>query len=430
MPPSTLIALGFLPVLALCPAVCADPPGASRRLAAAADVASGGGTMQGFAGAPPWSVQTPALAIDSRTVLRAAFGRIYAVSVNTGVIRVIDPDTWAVVRAFDLGLRAEPLDIAVVSPRIAYVTRRSATRLLRLDLLTGLTSDAADLSPFADTDGVPDMAMMAMDQGRIFVQIQRWSNDVYMFIPPAYLAVVDAHTGALIDADPARPGVQAIPLQGAAPKFKMQVVPQTRRLFVGATGGWWDAGGVEMIDLDTLTSLGLVVSEWDGMTGADLGAFVMVSPTRGYLTFTTDFALSTHLHAFTVAGGVEPIPEYFVTLDYFAPTLVHDPVSGLLFVPDGNRIAPGVQVFDAATGARLTTSPLPTGGPPTDLLLHGAGCGVAGDFGGDGQVDGADIQAIVNCLVSVQPCICSDLNGDGVVNRPDAALLAMLLVGG
>ena len=63
-----------------------------------------------------------------------------------------------------------------------------------------------------------------------------------------------------------------------APKHKMQVVPETRRLFVSANGVFWDEGSLEMIDLDTLRSLELFLREADGTLGVDLLAFVLVTP--------------------------------------------------------------------------------------------------------------------------------------------------------
>jgi hypothetical protein len=151
----------------------------------------------------------------------------------------------------------------------------------------------------------------------------------------------------------------------------MQIAPGTRRLFVSATGGFFDAGGIEVIDLDGLRSLGLVIREADGFTGADLGAFVMVTAQRGFLVYSTDLDLSSHLKPFSLSGGVEPGPELHVSVGYFVPALAHDARTRTLFVPDGVFGRQGVLLFDADSGDRLTTEPLPTQGPPTDLLLRG-----------------------------------------------------------
>jgi hypothetical protein len=273
------------------------------------------------------------------------------------------------VRVFELGAESEPEDIAVASPTAAWITLRRATSLLRLDLRTGATAEVVDLSPFADGDGIPDLGAMIVHEGRLFVQIRRMNEDAPGGLaPPGYLAVVDLVSEQLVDVDPETAGVQAIELEGTAPKSRMQIVGQTRQLFVSATGGFFDAGGIEVIDLDTLRTTGLVVREADGQTGADLGAFVMTTPERGYLVYSTDLDLSSHLKPFSLSGGVEPGPEMHVSVGYFVPTLVHDASTGFLFVPDGAFGRQGVLVFDTATNDLLTAVPRATAGPPTDLI--------------------------------------------------------------
>ena len=142
----------------------------------------------------------------------------------------------------------------------------------------------------------------------------------------------------------------------------MQRVPGANRLLVSATGAFHDNGGFELIDLDALVSLGLVVREQEE-AGADAGAFTMVDAQRGWLVFSTDLLLSSHLHAFTLTGGMDP-SEADVSLDYFAPHLVYHAASNTLFWPEPD----GVQPFDATTGAPRA-GPTPLDGLPTDLEL-------------------------------------------------------------
>jgi hypothetical protein len=318
----------------------------------------------------PWPSHRRAWPADPHLGLRYSRGQLLAFSRSAGTVRVISARSWRVRRELSLGAESEIEDIAVVGARTAYVTRRRATQLLRLDLLTGDATQVVDLSGFADDDGIPDLGAMTLHEGRLFVQIRRANEDAQGgLMPPAYLAVVDVATEQLIDVDPVTPGTQAITLQGTAPKHRMQIVPESRRLFVSATGGFFDEGGIEMIDLDSLRSLGLVVREADGLTGADLGPFIMVTPDQGYLVFSTDLILSSHLQRFSLAGGVETGPQLNVSVDYAVPALEFDAQSGSLFVPDGAFGRRGVHVFDAATGERRTSEPIATNGSPTDILL-------------------------------------------------------------
>jgi hypothetical protein len=182
---------------------------------------------------------------------------------------------------------------------------------------------------------------------------------------------MDLASEQLIDVDPAREGLQAIELVGTFPKMKMQVVEQTQKLFVSATGAFFDAGGIEVIDLGNLRSDGLAIREADDLTGADLGAFVMVSPERGFLVYSTDLLLSSHLHQFSLTGGVDQ-RELAVDLNYFSPAIEFDPGTNTVFFPVGGMLDRGLLAFDATTGTPLSDSLIPTSGPPTDLALVSA----------------------------------------------------------
>lgn len=345
-----------------------DPAVTDGLVVAWNDNSDGTGSTGAMSLTSPWAFQTPTVTVGRAAVVRSFEGRVYVVEPEDGTITVIDADTWTPVRAYALGADSAPQDIAVVSADRAYVTRSSATHLLRLHLDTGTTDEVVDLAGFADADGVPDMAMMATHECRLFVQLRRHNDQAVGFVRPALLAVVDMASEQLIDVDATMPGTQAIELEGTAPKLKMQVIPQTRRLFVSATGESFDDGGLEMIDLDALRSLGLVVRESDNEVGVDLGAFVMVGPDRGYLTFTTDLVASSHLRSFTLAGGPAPGPDLHTVVGYIAQALAFDPANNHLFLPEPD----GVHVFDTLSDARLTTHPVAVSGVPTDLELLGA----------------------------------------------------------
>jgi hypothetical protein len=179
--------------------------------------------------------------------------------------------------------------------------------------------------------------------------------------------VVDIASEEFVDADPIQAGTQAIALLGTYPKYKMSVLRDTRRLYISASGAFFDDGGLEEVDLDALASLGLVIAEADGNTASDLGSFVMVALDRGFLVSSTDFAPSSHLARFSLAGGVMQ-EELWVTVPYRAPSMVYDPQSDTIFVPDGG-FANGVWVFGADAGEGLGRGPIPLGGPATDVEL-------------------------------------------------------------
>ncbi len=343
---------------------------AEARLLTAVDDAQGGrGQLRAFLAKPGFEPRGGGVPVGNGAILREAFGRVFALSRVSGTLTVLDSRRGSR-RVYSLGLNSEPVDIAVVSPGTAYITLWRGTGILRLDLRTGVLEEAVDLSGFADADGSPEPGMMIVEGGRLFVQIRRYHEDApFGIAAPAYLAVVDLATEELLDTDAAAPGVQAIELQGTAPKHRMQVVEESRRLYVSATGAFFDEGGIEAIDLDTLRSEGLVIREVDGLTGADLGAFILTTPEQGFLVYSTDLDLSSHLKAFTLEGGVEEGPELHVSVGYFVPSMEADMERRTLFVPDGGFGRNGIFLFDAQSGAPRRQDRISLRGPPSDILL-------------------------------------------------------------
>jgi len=411
--------------LAILSSLGATVAAAERRVAVAWDDEAGR-ALRALEVRPPFAFVTPTLRGGRDASLRfhrpaSGPGSLFVVSRAAGTVERVDPRSFTVLRTYSLGAGSEPVDIALAGADRAYVTRARASRLLRLDLDTGATAETVDLGPFSDPDGVPDLGLMEVHQGRLFIQVRRIHVDFPGGVAPPYLAVVDLATEELVDADPERPGTQAIALQGTFPKQRMQVLEASRRLLVSATGGSQDAGGLEVVDLDTLRSRGLLIREADGRTGADLGAFVVTGPEGGFLVYTTDFDLSSHLARFTLEGEVEPPPELHVTVGYFMPSLVHEPTADLLFVPEGAFDQEGVLVFDARTGERRSPLPSRVGGRPTDtgVAIYRLRTPLRGDCNGDGEVVGSVTDAVFLLQYGftggkAPPCAAAcDANGDG-----------------
>lgn len=328
------------------------------------DPVSGKGALAAMDVAAPFGFLTDAVETGRNVVLHQRGSRLYAVSKTDDTLTVVDQRRWEVVRTYSLPAGSSPEDVAVVAGEVAWITRTNAARLLRLDLRTGETREGVDLSVFGDGLGAPDLKRMASYENRLFVQVRRLDeNEPGAFLRPALLAVVDPRREEVVDVDPLRSGVQAIALAGTPPEMRMQVVK--RELFVSAIGTFHDEGGLEAVDLKALVSKGLVVREADAHVGAQLGAFVLVRPRRGFLTFSTDLTLSSHLVQFDFDGYVGG--QLHVSVDYFAPALAHDR-GGVVFSPDGTFGATGVRAFDDETGAALTAAVIPTSGAPTDLL--------------------------------------------------------------
>ena len=300
---------GLSLIVALSSVAATDTASAARRLAVAwEDSASGTGMIQALAVEAPWEYASEPLEVGSNPILRFAEQRLFVLSPTDDSLQIVDSEHWMVERTYALPAGTAPTDVALIDALTAYISPDKSNQLLRLDLDSGDVTPYVDLSPLFDRDVMTDLGTMIVHGDRLFVQIQRATSSTPGDPDLAgSLAVIDLTTGELIDADPVVPGIQPIELQGTGPKFKMQVVPSTDELFVSATGAFFDNGGIEVINLNTLASQGLVIAEADGNTAADLSAFVMVTPDDGFLTFSTDFATSSHLHQFSRVAGVDPV---------------------------------------------------------------------------------------------------------------------------
>jgi hypothetical protein len=315
----------------------------------------------------PWPVAADLEPVGSDPVVRTWGNRIYVVNrLYSDNIQVIEPDPeFATVLEFSVGPGSNPQDIVFVNASRAYVSRYESTWLYEVNPATGAVTDSVDLSPFADVDGLPEMARMALCRGRLFVQIQRIDRTTWTPLLPSYLAVVDVATNALVDADPSLPGVQGIPLRASNPNGQMQADEKAGGVYVGETGAYLSLdGGVEKIDARNLVSDGWVVTE--AALGGDLGAFAL-GKARGFAAVSSDWFYSTRLVSFGPDTGTFLASHY--TTSGYVPDIELDTATAQLFLADRKITAPGVHVFDEATGTRLTTSPRNTGLPPADLAL-------------------------------------------------------------
>ena len=139
----------------------------SRVVIAWDDSVAGTSYVAAISTSPPFDVVTPNLEVGGDGLVRAAFGKVLHVSRASGVVSMIDPDTWTVEDSFELGPASQPRDIAVIDSRTAYVTRRNESALLRLNLETGMAVEAVDLSPLGVSGGDPAMETMLVHAGRL-----------------------------------------------------------------------------------------------------------------------------------------------------------------------------------------------------------------------------------------------------------------------
>lgn len=308
--------------------------------------------------------------IHSDAVVRVYEGLVYVVNrFGADNIQVLDPARgFALVKQFSVGNGADPHDIVVVAANKAYVTRYNETGVWVVDPTTGAHTGTIDFSPFADADGTPEIDQMALDGGRLFVTLGRLDRNNPLWPPagPGAVAVVDADADTLLDADAVTPGVQPIVLAGGDPYSTLQLDPAAGNLYVACVGAWGASdAGVEWVDPATMTAAGTLLS--GASAGGDITDVEIVTATRGY-AIVTDASYATSLIAFDPSSGavVDTVyaPGTFSLQDAEATA-----TTGELYVTDRSTTAPGIRIYNAVTGAAITTTPLDVGLPPFNIAF-------------------------------------------------------------
>ena len=321
---------------------------------------------------PMWDVETGLAPIHSDAIARVYDGLVYVVNrLYADNIQVLDPlQGFATVRQFSVGPGTNPKDIAFLSPTRAYVSRYETPWLLEIDPYAGAIVDSIDLSVFSDGDGLPESATMAVVGDYLYISIQRIDRDYYWQpVAPSWLAVIDTRTNTLVDVDAGAPGTQGIELTSTNPYTDILLGDDGTTLYVGESGGWTALdGGIEAIDTTTLTALGHIITEAE--LGGNLEDFTLPLGGRAHAAISV---LSPSAEAFCVAfdwDAGELLETVWRPGEWSVPDVELHAGTGQLFVADRTYAAPGVRVFDAATGSQLAGL-LGVVLPPHDLVLLG-----------------------------------------------------------
>ncbi|MCC7261059.1 MAG: hypothetical protein IT369_00920 [Candidatus Latescibacteria bacterium] len=308
------------------------------------------------------------LTIHSDAVVRYHAGRIYVVNrLGQDNILVLDPaNPGTPLLQFSVGNGSNPQDIEFASEQKAYVSRNNSAALLVVDPRTGEFLREIDLSAFADADGLPEQAEMALVGNRLYLACQRLDRDAGWVSSESVLVAVDVTTDQVVDWDPAQDGVQALRLQSVNPG---NLIAIGSRLFVAQTGQYGVAdGGVEVVDLDKGLSLGLVLGE--AALEGDLTALALVSAVKGYAVVSgADFSNSVRPVDLATGQAGAPLAGHS---GGYTPDLKID--GNRLIVADRGTFSDpsraGLLIYDAATGA-LVAGPLDVGLPPAGIAVLG-----------------------------------------------------------
>ncbi|MDY0109536.1 MAG: hypothetical protein RBT60_06320 [Candidatus Krumholzibacteria bacterium] len=321
-------------------------------------------TVGRLALAAPWSF-TP----DLQPVYKDAIGvwheeRVYIVNrAGADNVQVLDPvQDFATVCQFSLGPDRGLKHIAFVGDGTAYVSCYDTPELLHIDPVSGAILHVISTALFADADGRPETSWLVVGGQRLFVVCERLDrNNWYAPMGDSYLLALDLVTRAWIDCNPSQPGVQGILLSASNPYC--EPVREGDRLLIGCAGNYTVAdGGVDVVDLGSLRSLGLEVTE--AQLGGDVVDLAAGAGGRRHAVVSSA-TFATSLKAYTPGGSVSLLHQ---SNGYHHADIAYD--GGFqVFVADRRTGQTGIRVFDAVSGAQLTAAPVATGLPPAFIVL-------------------------------------------------------------
>lgn len=353
-------------LLALALVVLASPVLAAETKAFAVCTDFSTGTL-GVADLATRTVTPDVADIGSDAVARWYQGLLYVVNRFGGDnIQVIDPSAgYATLRQFSVGNGSNPQDIAFVSPTKAYVSRYGSASIAIVNPATGGSLGSISLAPFADSDGLPEMARMVRVGRWLFVACQRLTG--FQPTNPSVIAVVDTQADTVFDVDPATPGVQAIPLTLRNPVTTFEFDRARTRLLIGCVGaiGALD-GGIEAIDPVGLADLGPVTTET--ALGGDVSDLALRDASHAYAIVSS--GSDNVLRSWNLATGDTIGTLFHVGGGFSLPDMELDD-RGELYVCWNDPVTPGLVVFDDATDLKVA-GPLSTGLPPVAVTFDHA----------------------------------------------------------
>ena len=293
-------------------------------------------------------------------------GLVYIVNrAGADNIQVLDPaQGFATQRQFSLGLGRGLKHIAFAGAGTAWVSCYDTAELLHIDPVTGAILHVVSTAAFADADGLPETSWLVVYGQRLFVVCERLDRDNwYAPVGDSYLLVLDLPTRTWIDCDPTLPGVQGIRLAAANPYC--EPVRVGNRLLIGCSGYFaMQDGGVAVVDLPSLTSLGLEITE--AQLGGDI-VDLAGGPDGRRHAVVSSAAFATSLKAYLPGGAVTVL---HASTGFHHADIAYDGGSQII-VADRRPGQSGIRIFHAGTGAQLTTAPIATGLPPAFVVLPG-----------------------------------------------------------
>ncbi|HKY32728.1 MAG TPA: hypothetical protein VJV23_09350 [Candidatus Polarisedimenticolia bacterium] len=270
-------------------------------------------------------------------------------------IQTLDPEaSFRATLQFSTGNGSNPHDVAVSDDGRLFITRYEPPyNDLLIVSRTGAFEGFVDLSAWADNrSGTPRPDGLARAGHLLFVGMQN-IDDAFQDYGAGRVAVVDTRTSEV---------ASVIVMEGRNPFGPPAIHPRTGRQYWAAAGVFQGrlpgelSGGIEVIDPESLASLGLLVDDDD--LGGNVSSVALSETPAGVAGFCI----------VTLPGGVNALRRFHADTGAVAPGTLHSATAfltevvadgdGYLLVPEHDPSRPRLLVFDAATGTLAGSLPL------------------------------------------------------------------------
>jgi len=272
-----------------------------------------------------------------------------------------------IIGQFSVGRGTNPQDIAVLSPRIAYISRLSSNRLLKVNPETGEFLKEIDLFATADSktinstdsDGLPEMTWMKTVGQKLWIVLQRLKADKdYEPSNKSQVAVLDTAKDR-VD--------KIVTLKGTNPVTDFKQLGTEFLLGEAGKLGILD-GGIELFDAD-LNSQGWVTTE--EQLGGDVIDSALIDSDRGLAIVAKDIYGSkpkTQLICFEKRDGrvTSIIKDSGI---YSLQQILVDEARNIFYLSDRDPRRPGVWGYNSKTLQPLHETFYETGLPPYHMVL-------------------------------------------------------------
>ncbi|MFC1852394.1 hypothetical protein ACFL27_19525 [candidate division CSSED10-310 bacterium] len=270
-------------------------------------------------------------------ISRSWNGLIYIVGrYSCDSIQVLNPsENFSLFSEYSVGAGTNPQDIVVIKQEKAYISRLAAPQLLVVSPNSGQVLKEIDLSEYADADGLPELYTMYYleDYHLLFIAVQRLDTTTYLNVAPSYVIVLNTETDEI---------EKVITLESINPFTEFIFVEESEKLLIGCNGlyGALD-GGIEVIDILSLESEGLLVNE------SNLGGDILDFDYRkniGYVLI-SDLEFNTRVLTIDMETGAIGAPLLETAGFFLNNVAIND--RDELWILDRSPLLSGIHIFDA-----------------------------------------------------------------------------------